>query len=131
MASAPELVRLAFDATNRRDIEAARSLASDDAELYPIRSQLEGKAFRGPDGFADALAAAWADWDELHFEVEEIRELPDGVVALVRFQARGRASGVDLDVPTGWHFRVAGGKITYSRAYSKPEEALRAAGAGD
>ena len=123
-----ELIRQAFEAINQRDLEEARALADDDADFYPIRSQLEGTTYRGPDGFADAISAAWEDWDELRFDVEEIRELSDGLVAFVRFQARGSSSGVDLDVPTGWHIRVGGDKLVYARAYSKPEEALRAAG---
>jgi hypothetical protein len=45
-----------------------------------------------------------------------------------RFRARGRASGVDLDVPLGVFTRLRRGKIVYTRFFSEPEEALEAAG---
>ena len=105
-----------------------KATLAEDAEIHPIRGQLEGHVYRGPDGMAEAIEAADGDWENLRLEADEILELPDGVVVMARFHARGRASGIEINVPTGWHCRSADGLITYSRAYSKPEEAVAAAG---
>jgi ketosteroid isomerase-like protein len=128
-SAAAELVRATLEAFNRHDVDAALATVSEDAELYPLRAQLEGRTYWGREGLAESMAAAYADWDDVHLEIEEIRDLADGSVALVRFQARGHASGVDIDVPTAYHFRVSDGKITYLRAYPNPADAQRAAGA--
>ena len=128
-SEAADVALAVLDAFNRRDIAAIRPLIADGAEIYPLRAQLEGNPAFGPEGLVDAITAADGDWEDLRLEPGEVHELPDGVVVMARFRARGRASHADIDVPTGWHFRVSAGKVDYSRGYSKPEEALRAAGA--
>ena len=51
------------------------------------------------------------------------------MVVLGRLVARGRTSGVDLDVPIGHLWELRDGEIVRMRTFSDPDEALRAAGA--
>jgi hypothetical protein len=67
-------------------------------------------------------------WDEVRFEIDEARDAGEQVVGIGRFRARGRASGVDLNVPLGVLTKVRQGKIFYMRLFSEPAEALEAAG---
>ena len=66
----------------------------------------------------------------MRFQIDETRAAGDEVVVGIgRFRARGRASGVDLNVPLGClHDGSGGGKIVYTRFFSEPAEALEAAG---
>ena len=98
------------------------------AELYPLRAQLEGKAYRGVQGVRQMLADFDQDWEFVRMDAEELREAGDQVVLLGRLRARGRASGVDLDVPLGFVWRLRDGKVVYARSFSEQADALRDAG---
>jgi len=118
----------AVDAWNRGDREAWMAVWDEEAEFYPLRAQLEGKSYRGHDGLERFLAELAEDWEEVRFEIEETRDAGEQVVGIGRFRARGRASGVDIDVPLGVFTRMRRGKIVYTRLFSEPAEALEAAG---
>jgi ketosteroid isomerase-like protein len=123
-----EIVRSAFAAWNRGDYEAWLDLWGDEAELYPMRSQLEGGAYHGHDGLRRFVADMAEDWDELRFQVDDVRSTGEQIVGLGRFRARGRASGAELDVPLGVVGVVRGERIVYARFFSNPRDALKAAG---
>ena len=123
-----EIVRAAFDAWNRGDLDAWVEAWDADAEFYPLRAQLEGRSYRGRDGARRFIAELYEDWEEVRFEIDEIRDLGTRGVGSGRFKARGRASGVELDVPLGWVVELRNGKFVYGRFFSDPAEALEAAG---
>jgi hypothetical protein len=52
-------------------------------------------------------------------------------VGIGRFRARGRASGIDLNVPLGVLTRVRRKRIIYTRFFSEPSHALEAAGVSE
>lgn len=123
-----ETVRRLAEAFNDRDVDAMVQDLHPDAVLYPLRAQLEGKVYRGHDGLREMFADFDQDWESLHLEPEEFRGVGDEVVVLGRLRARGRTSGVDLDVPIGFVWRLRDGKAVYGKSFSEPEDALRAAG---
>jgi ketosteroid isomerase-like protein len=123
-----EIIRAAFDAWNRGDHDALIEMWHEEAEFYPLRAQLEGRAYRGPDGLREFIDELADDWEEVQFEIEEIRDKGEQGVGFGRFRARGRASGVELNVPLGVVGIVRNKKIVYSRFFSDPAEALKAAG---
>jgi ketosteroid isomerase-like protein len=96
-----ELVRSAFAAWNRGDLDAWVDHWDEQADLYPLRAQLEGSVYHGHEGLRRFAADMAEDWDGLRFEMDEIREVEDQIVGSGRFQARGRVSGIELDVPLG------------------------------
>jgi ketosteroid isomerase-like protein len=123
-----EIVLAAVDAWNRGDREAWMALWDEEAEFYPLRAQLEGEAYWGHDGLERFLTEMTQEWEEVWFEIDETRDAGEQVVGIGRFRARGRASGVDLNVPLGAFTRVRRGKIVYTRFFSEPADALEAAG---
>ncbi len=123
-----EIALAAVDAWNRGDREAWMALWDEEAEFYPLRAQLEGECYRGHNGLERFLGEMAEDWEDVRFEIDEARDAGEQVVGIGRFQARGRASGVDLNVPLGVFTRVRRGKIVYTRLFSEPAEALEAAG---
>ena len=108
--------------------EAWLSLWDEEAEFVPLRAQLEGESYSGHDGLMRFVAELAEDFEEVRFEIEETRDAGEQVVGIGRFRARGRASGVDIDVPLGVFTRMRRGKIVYTRLFSEPAEALEAAG---
>jgi ketosteroid isomerase-like protein len=123
-----EIALAAVDAWNRGDRKAWLALWAEDVEFYPLRAQLEGKSYSGHDGLMQFLAEMTQDFEEVRFEIDEAHDAGEQVVGIGRFRARGRASGVDLNVPLGVHTRVRDKRIVYTRMFSEPAEALKAAG---
>ena len=124
-----ELVRRLIVAFNDRDLEGLLAGLAADVELHPLRAQLEGKSYRGHEGARQMLADFDEDWESLRMEVDRIHEADgDEVVLLVRMRGRGRASGVDLEVPMGFVWRFSNGKAIFGKTFSDPADALRAAG---
>ena len=68
------------------------------------------------------------EFDGVHFDVGEIRDLGERLVGFGRFRARGNASGVEIDVPLGMVGVMREKKVVYARFFSDPAEALEAAG---
>src|SRR3954454_5965729 len=113
-----EIVRRHLDALNaflRGEIssEAYLALWDEEAEFVPLRSQLEGESYLGHDGLMRFVAELAEDFEDVRFEIEEAREAGEQVVAIGRFRARGRGSGVDINVPITAVQRVRGGKMLY------------------
>jgi uncharacterized protein len=123
-----EVALAAVDAWNRGDREAWVALWDEEAEFYPLRAQLEGESYRGHDGLDRFLREMAEDFENVRFEIDEMRDAGEQVIGIGRFRARGRASGVDLNVPLGVVQRVQRGKIIYIRFFSEPADALEAAG---
>jgi ketosteroid isomerase-like protein len=123
-----EIVRVAFDAWNRGDHDTLLGLWDEEAEFYPLRAQLEGRAYHGRDGLRRFIVELAEDWEEVRFEVDEVREAGGQLVAFGRFLARGKASGIELNVPLGLVGVVRDKKVVYSRFFSDPADALEAAG---
>ncbi len=123
-----EIARQGTEAFNRHDVEAFQALFSADAELVTLRAALEGTSYRGPDAVAEAFRDFDESWEELHFDVEEVRSAGDHVVEIARLRGRGRASGVDVEMPLALLLEFRAGKIAYFRAYIEVADALEAAG---
>lgn len=89
---------------------------------------MEGTVYRGPDAAAQYCAAVDETWDDLRWEVEEIRDNDDCVLALGRIRGRGRGSGADIDARAGWVARFREGLITNFHTYADRAAAIEAAG---
>jgi ketosteroid isomerase-like protein len=88
------------------------------------------RVYRGHDG----VRAYWREWlsawSDLDFEVEDVLDAGDDVVALIRNQRQwGRRSGVVTEIaPYGLVFTIRDGKVVRWRAFPDQEAALEAAG---
>jgi ketosteroid isomerase-like protein len=125
-----EKVRRSLDAWNRGDVDSWLQSPHPEIEFISgIAREVEGDetVWRGP----AELRRFWDEWHSLwnlSIEVSEIRDLGDTVVALGRFQTRGKASGVELESPVAYVFEFDGGLTRKVRAYLNPTEALQAVG---
>jgi ketosteroid isomerase-like protein len=64
-------------------------------------------------------------------EIERIHDGGNWLLVFGRFQARGRASGAEINVNPGWIVRFRDGVITSFRSFANREDALEAAGLSD
>ena len=123
-----QVVRRLLEAFNDRDLDTMLAGVHPEAELQSLRAQLEGKAYRGHEGVRQMLADFAEDWTFARMDATDFREADDQVVMLGRLRARGRASGVDLDVPIGVVWTLRDGKVVRAKTFSGQADALRAAG---
>jgi ketosteroid isomerase-like protein len=125
-----EIVRAAIEAFNRRDGEAFGAFLSSDAEIVPVRAALEGTVFHGRDAATQYCSVVEESWENLTWEIEEIRDGRDWVLALgrIRGRGRGRGSGAAIDARGAWLARFRDGLMTHFRTYPDRGEALKVLG---
>jgi len=71
----------------------------------------------------------WLDtWDEHRVDLEELIDEGDNVVASAHVRARGKASGIEVDVCLYMRFRVRDDKVVYVFEHEDRAEALEALG---
>jgi ketosteroid isomerase-like protein len=122
-------VRRAYEAFNRRDVDALLDLVDDDIEFVSVLAAVEGASYRGREGirrYVDDLRDAWADYRWLVERVVEVDE--HTVVGVVTFKGRGRGSGMEMENRLATVFRLRGGLGWRIEAYTDVEEAFAAAG---
>ena len=123
-----EVVRQAFAAWNRGDIEGYIAHLCSDVEAIPMGAALEGKVWRGHDEIR-----AWAQthpevWETLLIWAEEFEQVDEELLLVSgHWDAVGR-SGVEMSAPATWVFGFRDAKIAYWQAYTSRAAALEAVG---
>ena len=124
-----ELVRLAVDATNRRDLATLDAIWSEQGEFHSTFAASEGRVFRGRQGIRDYFATLGEVFDDMHVEIEEISEAgEDRLVVVSRVTGRGKGSGLKVEQRNGQVWTFVDGEIARIDSYMSRAEALEAAG---
>ena len=127
------LVHRSKDSFNRRDPEAMIDRWDPDCEWHPfITAEVEGaKGYRGREGVRQWFRDTDEIFSEVAWHIEEFQQLGDDrVLVLGQLEARGRASGVEVNSPIGQLFEMRDDRIVRGWAYPSHEEAKAAAGIG-
>jgi ketosteroid isomerase-like protein len=124
------LVHRLLDEWNAGNRTAIEEHLHPEVKILTLRSKLEARPYRGVEGFRRGIADFDQDWEYVRMDVEDVRSQEDHVVILGKLQARGRASGVELDVPFAMLWSFEGERISEIRSFSEADDALRAAGFG-
>lgn len=123
-----EIVREMYKAFHGGDAEGA--LAHFDPEVVvDYTARADGGIGHGRDA-VNAMTGRWlAAWDQWHEDVEEIRDLGRQVLVVVKQHGRAKRSGIEVETRYAVLFEIQGDKISRMTLYSRPAEALEAAGA--
>jgi ketosteroid isomerase-like protein len=111
-----------------RDEEGFVECFGPNCEFLLPRNLLEGGSYRGGEGVRRAFADVYATWEEVRFEIEDIRTAGSHVVVLSRTTNVGRGGAPPVTYPTAYLYEIQGGQIVYFRPYQSVAEALEAAG---
>jgi ketosteroid isomerase-like protein len=105
-------------------------LFHDDVELrnppeFPVPDD-----YHGHEGVRQWATEVWEVFGELHHEVEEIIEAPDGetLVSVQRTQGRMRHTGIETDLEWAAVWRIRDGRVFRSEGFMSKAGALEAAG---
>jgi ketosteroid isomerase-like protein len=117
-----------YEARNRGDVEAVLAELDPAVEWHPHLATLSGEPIKGHDGVREYMASLHEDWKTFRHEPEQFIDAGDKVVAFVNTCARGRASGVDVEVPVAHVLTFERGKCLGYVSYHDRMEALKVAG---
>jgi ketosteroid isomerase-like protein len=122
-----ELLRRAFQAFNRRDLDTMLALADEEIVVESRLAAVEG-GYYGHQG----VRRWWADTLEVlpdyEVEVDEVRDFGDVTLARLRAHAHGAGSAAPLEEVIWNVARWRAGRSTWWRNCMTEEEALQAAG---
>jgi ketosteroid isomerase-like protein len=129
-----EIVRTLLDGFAHRQHERAFELYDPEIEWDASRLVVElpdaAGVYHGHEGVRTYWRSWLSAWSDLDFEVQDVVDGGDEVVALIRNQRQwGRQSGIVTEVaPYGLVFTIRDGKVVRWRAYPDQDSALEAAG---
>jgi ketosteroid isomerase-like protein len=122
--TAEELVRRAYQAFSKRDLDALREIADPRIEIHTVTGMIAGRSepYRGYDGLVEYLRDVGETWDEIELLPIDFRELSDN--RLVVFgRVRARRELAVIDAPNAWLWEVGEGRIRSARVFGDPQGA--------
>lgn len=126
-----EVVRLAVDAFNQRDMARLLDLSDQDFEFVSVLTAVDAQSatYRGLDGwtryFRD-IDQVWKNWQIADLRVFDGAD--DQVAATFRVTGEGRQSEAAVERAVGIAYRLRDGKILRMRSFLDPAQALEALG---
>jgi ketosteroid isomerase-like protein len=129
-----ELIRRGYEAWNSGDAETALAMFALDVEILLAKDAgaVWGldlrETYHGIEGFMQFLADFAEAWDEFRWEPVEYHDLGDQVLVFIHLTARGRGSGIELDVDMAHLCDVRMGKLVRHETFMDRSEALEAVG---
>lgn len=123
-----EVVRAIYEAWGRGDDRAAPDRFEEDVEWFGPPDISNSGVGRGHEGVRQSLATWLGTWDDYQFELRELLESGDQVLAVGWQRGRGKGSGVEVseEIFSVWTLRA--GKVIRQRMFRARGQALDAAG---
>jgi ketosteroid isomerase-like protein len=122
------MVRSAWEAFGRGDIDGAVATTSASAEIVLPDSLPWGGTYTGPDGFKEMIGKFLSHFEEVNPVPQEFLEA-DGDHVVVTVAGAGRTkSGNELAGDSIWLYKIAGGQITRAEFYGDTATAVEALG---
>ena len=119
-----EALRGGYEAWNRGDLSAVFALVDPDIEWRPGPDAPETGELSGREGFKSFVESWTESFDDLRIEPQEVVQVGEHVVVVVRQRGRGHSSGIELDITTVHVWRLRGGRATGWYAYRSRAEAM-------
>jgi ketosteroid isomerase-like protein len=93
-----------------------------------VWNPVEESSAQGPEAVRASTERWKSEWDDYELIPEEFADMGDRVVATVRFRARGRGSGIEVDARLYDVFTLRDGQIVRMDQFTEQSEALAAVG---
>jgi ketosteroid isomerase-like protein len=123
------VVRSFYDSWGRDQFPGPVELMHREVEYVNPAGAVEPGTRRGLAAFSRAVEGVLEGWETWEMEPEEFRAVGDEQVALVlRYRARGRGSGVEVEGRESALWTLRDGKVVRYAWFHGPGDALEAAG---
>ena len=128
-----EVLRVAYDAWNRGDLDAVLELLDPDLEWEENPDVYPGldSVYRGHEGFLKRQRDAFDIWEWFSVEGREMLDAGEHVVVLLHIAGKGRHSGIEVEKDVYEAFTFRDGKVIRHRIFGDRAEALEAAGVSE
>jgi ketosteroid isomerase-like protein len=127
-----DMVRRLYDAAARRDDVTPFEVYAEDIVFDISNSRRVLLAmkpvYHGHDGVRQYWRETTSAFGQIDFEVEELIDAGDRVLAVIREREIGRTSRAPVETTHLAVFTLSGGKIIQMRVFDDREQALEAAG---
>jgi ketosteroid isomerase-like protein len=121
-----EVVRRAWAAASRADLDALLLELDDEVVAIPFGAAMEGRAYRGREGVRSWMRdEILVSWEFFRVDPQQFERVGEKLLVTGRWNARGAGSGVELDIPATWVIEVRDGKIAYWQTYTDHAQARR------
>lgn len=121
-----DIVRTVYEAWNREEFPGPTHLLDPKIEYVNPPGAMEPGTRHGLEAFARAVAKTFEVWETWQMEVEEMSAHGDDVAVVVRYHARGRGSGVEVDGRESALFTVRDGRVVRYAWYQGEDDAHNA-----
>jgi ketosteroid isomerase-like protein len=118
------VVTRAYEALNSGDTAAALDALQEQAEWHEHSSLPEAGSYRGRAAIGAFLGSFLESWEEFRQETEDCVDAGDRVAILLHSFARGRGSGIAVEMRYAHVWTMRDGKGVRVDTYESAEEAL-------
>jgi ketosteroid isomerase-like protein len=130
-----DVVRRLYDASARRDDVTPFEVYAEDI-VFDISNARRAflymrPTYHGHEGVREYWRENVSAFGEIDFEVEELIDAGNQVLAVIREREVGRASGVPVGATHLAVYTLSDGKITQMQVFDDRQQALEAAGLAD
>ena len=123
-----EIVRSFYDAWARHESPGPIELMDREIEYVNPAGAVEPGTRRGVAAFSRAVGKVFDGWEAWEVELEKFTEVGDQVAVILRYRARGRGSGVEVEGRESALWTLRNGKVLRYAWFHEPADALEAAG---
>ena len=123
-----EIVQRFYSAWSRDELPGPSELIHPEIEYVNPPEAVEPGTARGLAEFSRAVAKVFEAWETWQMEPERFTAVGDQVAVVLRYRARGRGSGVDIEGRESALWTLRDGKVLRYAWFQGPGEALEAAG---
>jgi ketosteroid isomerase-like protein len=124
-----EIVRTTMESFNLDGVDAIADRISPDFQTTtPPSLSVEPDTYRGPEGVRRWFDAWEGTMDEVRFDVDELVDAGDRVIAVSRMVARSHTTGIEVEQAVSLVWTLRDGRAVRLDPYATREEAARAAG---
>ena len=124
-----ELVRQAYEAFNRGDLDAVLSAFDEQIAVHDPPEIPDSAIHRGHAAVMRDWQRTFDSFEEFSAEIEDCQDVGDEeLLIFVRFRGRGRGSGVPVEAEVAHLLTIRNGKLLRMRQFMDRKAALEAAG---
>jgi ketosteroid isomerase-like protein len=123
-----EIVQALYDAWAREDFPGSAELLDREIEYVNPEGAVEPGTRKGIDEFVRAVEKVSEGWAMWRMETERFESVGNQVAVVLRYTARGRSSGVEVEGRESALWTLRDGRVIRYAWFHDPQDALRAVG---